>query len=85
MTLDTIIDELRSFISREFLNGNDEGLDATTPLLEWGIIDSTSILLLVAFIKERMGVPLRTSELKPKDLATLGNIAALVVRMQNPT
>jgi acyl carrier protein len=84
MTKETIIDELRGFISREFLNGNDEGLDATTPLLEWGIIDSTSILLLVAFLKERMGVPFRTSELKPKDLETLGNIADLVMRAGNP-
>lgn len=78
------MDELRGFISKEFLNGNDEGLDASTPLLEWGIIDSTSILLLVAFIKERMGVQLRTSELKPKDLTTIGNIADLVLRMRNP-
>jgi acyl carrier protein len=84
MTKETIIDELRGFISREFLNGNDEGLDATTPLLEWGIIDSTSILLLVAFLKERMGVQFRTSELKPKDLETLGNIADLVMRAGNP-
>ena len=82
-TKESLVEQLSSFISSEFLNGNDEGLDAFTPLLEWGIIDSTSLLLLVGFIKDQMGVQLRTSELKPKDLATLGAIAELILRTQS--
>lgn len=84
MSSDIIIEELRSFISRDFLGGKDEGLDATTPLLEWGVIDSTSILALRAFIKERLGVTVPTAELHPRNLVNLRAIAAMVVRLQHP-
>lgn len=84
MSSDIIIEELRNFISRDFLGGKDEGLDATTPLLEWGVIDSTSILALRAFIQERLGVTVPTAELHPRNLVNLRAIAAMVVRLQHP-
>jgi acyl carrier protein len=77
-----VVEELTRFIGREFLNGKDEGLDATTPLLELGIIDSFAIVALAMFIEERFGVRIPNPELKPANLATLEAIAALVVRLR---
>lgn len=83
MSSDNIVEELRAFISRDFLSGKDEGLDATTPLLEWGIIDSTSILALRAFVRERLGVTIPTTELQPKNLETLRAFADLIARLRS--
>jgi acyl carrier protein len=83
LSSNAIVEELRVFIARAFLSGKDEGLNAETPLLEWGVIDSTSILALRAFIKERLGVTIPTTELLPKNLANLRAIADLIVRLQH--
>ena len=58
-----------NFIAREFLNGKDEGLDATTPLIEWGVIDSIAIVSLRDFVSTRFGVEIPHSELKPSNLS----------------
>jgi len=80
--MSTVVEELREFVAREFLNGKDEGLDATTPLLEWGIIDSVALVSLLAFIKQRFQVNVPNSELHPTNVGTLEAMAAMVLRLQ---
>jgi acyl carrier protein len=82
MSDDGVIPELREFISREFLNGKDEGLDTTTPLIEWGLIDSIAIVSLRDFVSTRFGVEIPHSELKPSNLSNLATIASLVARLR---
>jgi acyl carrier protein len=79
---DNMIPELRNFIAREFLNGKDEGFDATTPLIEWGIIDSIAIVTLRDFVSTRFGVEIPHSELKPSNLSSLTTIASLIARLR---
>ncbi len=81
MSNETLIAELREFIAREFLYGKDEGLNATTPLIEWGVIDSIAIVALGDFISKRFGVQIPNAELKPSNFATLETVAALVNRL----
>ena len=80
---DQVILELRTFIAREFLNGKDEGLDASTPLIEWGLIDSIAIVALRGFVSARFGVEIPQSELKPSNLSNLATIASLVARLRS--
>jgi acyl carrier protein len=79
---DRLITELRRFVADEFLGGKDEGLDAATPLIDWGVIDSIAIVALRAFVLKRFGVDIPNAELKPSNLTSLGTIAALVERLQ---
>ena len=48
-----IVKHLKEYVSKEILEGQDMGLDATTPLLEWGIINSIEIARLVVFIENQ--------------------------------
>jgi acyl carrier protein len=82
MSDQALVAQLREFVAHEFLQGKDAGLDARTPLLEWGIIDSISIASLTVFIEERFGIRIPTSELKPANLANLGAIADMILRLQ---
>jgi acyl carrier protein len=79
---ETFIPELKGFIAREVLNGKDDGLDAATPLIEWGVIDSITIVMLRDFVAARFGVEIPHAELKPSNLANLATIASLIGRLQ---
>jgi acyl carrier protein len=82
MSDENMISELRAFVAREFLNGKDEGLDATTPLIEWGVIDSIAIVSLRDFVSTRFGVEIPHPELKPSNLTNLATIASMVERLR---
>jgi|HubBroStandDraft_1064217.scaffolds.fasta_scaffold312631_2 acyl carrier protein len=82
MSDEIVIAELREFVAREFLHGKDEGLEPTTPLIEWGIIDSIAIVSLADFVFSRFGVKIPNAELKPSNLATLQTIASMVNRLR---
>jgi acyl carrier protein len=80
---ETFIPELKGFIAREVLNGKDDGLDAATPLIEWGVIDSITIVMLRDFVATRFGVEIPHAELKPSNLANLATIASLIGRLRD--
>ena len=79
---DNVIPQLRDFIAREFLNGKDDGLDESTPLIDWGVIDSIAIVSLRDFVSMRFGVEIPHSELKPSNLSSLTTIASLIERLR---
>lgn len=69
---------VKEFVARELLEGNDQGLDEQTPLLEAGIIDSMSVLKLVRFVDEHFGIQLPPQELSSGNLETISAIARLI-------
>jgi acyl carrier protein len=71
MTSEEIIQDLRIYVSEQILDGEDVGLEATTPLIEWGILNSMEIAQLVAFIHDRFAVDV------PVDAVTLDNFKDL--------
>ncbi|MFD7662147.1 acyl carrier protein [Streptomyces sp. NPDC059788] len=50
-------DAVKGFIEEHVLKGQGE-VEADTPLLEWGILDSLSVARLGAFVEKRFGVEL---------------------------
>jgi acyl carrier protein len=82
VTDDEILETLRRFVADELLGGQDEGLDASTPLLEWGVIDSISVMRLRAFVEKELGVKIPTSDLKSGNLKTLRLLTDLIVRLR---
>ncbi|HEX8439143.1 acyl carrier protein [Archangium sp.] len=74
----TLTTELRAFIIREFLDGQDSGLDATTPLLEWGIINSFSMMQLIQFVETRFGIRIPPGDLVPRNFQNLQALTQLL-------
>ena len=81
MTEKEAYDRLRTFVGKDLLNGDDGELDAETPLLAWGILDSMALLRLTEFIEEEMKVAIPTDELSDaNNLQTLTTITKMVMK-----
>lgn len=80
MDREQVAGDLKDFIVGAILNGQDSGLDASTPILELGIIQSFSLAQMMAHIRERFGVSIPSSEWTPTNLATIDAITSLVMK-----
>jgi acyl carrier protein len=69
---------LLEFINRELLDGQGDDLDVDTPLLELGIIDSVSIVMLSVHISDELGVKIPPGDLIPTNLRDVRAIAKLI-------
>jgi acyl carrier protein len=65
---------IESFIIDNFLFGDGNKLSFDTPLLEKGIIDSTGVIELVAFIEDNFSVTIADEELIQDNFASLNAI-----------
>jgi acyl carrier protein len=78
-----IIKKVRNFITDTFFFG--EQLCQYTnseSLLGKGVLDSTGILELIAYIEEEYEITVEDEEMLPDNLDTLDNIAEFVIRKQ---
>jgi acyl carrier protein len=85
MTQTEIERALLGFVVRELLDGSDEDFDAQTPILELGIIDSLSIVSLLAFLDERCGVSVPSEQVRPESFKDVASIALLASTLTSPT
>jgi acyl carrier protein len=69
--------EIRSYLTEEFLFGRSESLNEDTPLLG-NVIDSQGVIELVAFIQQRFNIPIEDEEVTTENLATLKSVVTLV-------
>ncbi len=74
-----ILEELRDYIANQVLDGKDIGLDATTPLLEWGVLNSIEIVRLVSFIHSHFGIEISIDELTADRFTNLEAITNLIL------
>jgi len=75
----TIQKQIWDFILENFLYSEpDNGLNETDSFLEKGIIDSTGILELIAFIEQTYEIQIEDEELIPENLDSLNNVASFV-------
>jgi len=70
--------QIRSFIVDNFLLGRDSGFDSDESLLETGIIDSTGIMHVVAFLEEQFGITIEDEDLVADNLDSVARIARFV-------
>ena len=75
----TVIEHLKRYIAQDVLGGKDIGLDETTPLLEWGIINSLEIVRLLSFIRKQFAVDISTEKLVADSFTSVSSIADLVL------
>ena len=85
MTTDTdvlaISDELKEFVVSNFMPGDPvDGLHNDDLLLESGIIDSASVMMLVLYLEEHFGIEILDEELFAENFATIDCMASFVAR-----
>ena len=79
----SIENKIREFIEENFiLEGNDH-LGDEDSLLEKGIIDSTGVLELVAFLEESYHFKIKDEELVPENLDSIKNISQFIQNKLN--
>jgi acyl carrier protein len=73
--------QIRQFILTSFLFTDDvSALKNEDSLLERGIMDSTGVLELVAFLETQFGIKVDDDELVPENLDSVNQIVAFVGR-----
>lgn len=72
--------EIRAFIVENFLLGRDSGFDNGESLLESGVIDSTGIMHVVAFLEERFGIVVEDEDMIADNLESVSRIAGYIER-----
>jgi acyl carrier protein len=78
---DRLEDDIRGFIAENFLFRDDTaGLDAEQSLLDAGLIDSTGVLELVAFLEDRYGFRIPDADMLPANLDSVAGLVAYVAR-----
>lgn len=80
MQTQDIVRQVRSFITENYLLGQDRPFGESDSFLEQGIIDSTGVLELVAFVQETYGIAVEDEELTPENLDSLTSVADYVAR-----
>lgn len=72
-------DQIRRFIFENFLFGEpDDRLKDDDSFLEKGIIDSTGVLELVAFLEEKFKIKIADEELVPENLDSVNNLVNFI-------
>jgi acyl carrier protein len=78
---ETIAREIKDFVVTNFLFGQQgAGLAEDQSFLESGVIDSTGVLELVAFLEQKYGIAVADRELLPENLDSVQNVSRFVER-----
>lgn len=74
---ETCQEELRSYIERELLFG-EEKIEDDTALIDDGVLDSISVVSLFAFLEERFGLSVPEEDVPIDELENLTTLSAWV-------
>jgi len=78
-------DVVLEYIRGEYLEDDDEEIDADTPLISSGIVDSFSMVSLKRFLETKYGVTLSDEEATPEAFDTVRSIVRLIAKHQGAT
>lgn len=79
-----VAQQVREFIVTNFLYGQACTLKDDDSFLGEGIVDSTGVLQLVAFLEETYGITVEDEDLTPENLDSINSVAAYLCRKMNP-
>ncbi len=75
----TILKEVREYVIENFLLGEEaDELSDSESFLESGLIDSTGILELIAFLEETYDVEIEDEEMIPENLDSVQRVARFI-------
>ena len=73
---EAIENSVREFIAENFLFRADAQVSNTQSLLESGVIDSTGVLELIAFLEQTYGITVADEEIVPENLDSIDNMTS---------
>jgi acyl carrier protein len=77
----SIEQDIRQFIVSNFLFGDESRpLDVDESLMESGIVDSTGVLEVIAFLEGSFHIRVENDELMPENLDSIANLTAFLRR-----
>ncbi len=76
--MNDIASTLRAFIRENFLYGRETPFSDDDSFLEFGLIDSTGVLELVAFLEKRFHVRVNDEDLVPSNLDSINNLVGFI-------
>ena len=76
--MNDIAHSLRQFIKENFLFGQEAAFSDEDSFLEQGIIDSTGVLELVAFVESQHRITIEDEELVPENLDSIDNLVRFI-------
>lgn len=74
------VTKIRGFVHSNFLVTEELGLTDRSSLLELGVVDSTGVLEIIAFLEKTFGFAVEDDEIVPENLDSIERIAAYVAR-----
>lgn len=74
--------QIRAFIVDNFYVPETSELGDDTSLIETGIVDSTGVLEVVAFLEREFGISISDRDIVPANLDTIARMTAFVMRQQ---
>jgi len=84
MTSEHIRGKIREFILKNFVFEGNEHLSDDQSLLKSGVVDSTGVLELIAFVEDQFHVHFEDNELVADNFDTINRVAACVTRKLTP-
>lgn len=81
MQKEVIEEKVRQYIVETVLENDGRGLNASTKLIEGGVLDSFSLTQLTLFIEEEFDVEISPDKIHPKNFQTIGAIADTVLQV----
>jgi acyl carrier protein len=75
---------IKTFIRTELIYDDDEDFDENTNLIERGIIDSMSLVRLIAFIEENYEIQVQDEDIVPENFSSLNKISSFVAARRKP-
>ncbi len=75
-----ISQRIRTFIIENFYVAEGSELDDDTSLIETGIVDSTGVLEVVAFLERDFGIAVADEEILPSNLDSIAQMTAFVTK-----
>ncbi len=83
MSTTATVETVRVFVIENFLFGEEGDFDDNTSFLESGIIDSTGIIELIAFLETEFEITVQDDELLPGNFDSLNHIASYLKEKLN--
>ena len=73
---------VRQFVVTNFYVPDGVAITDDQSLLDSGVIDSTGVLELIAFVEDRFSIQIEDQEMVPANLDSIGRVAEFVSRKQ---
>ena len=74
------VSRVREFVTRNFFVSDAAKLTDGASLLDLGVVDSTGVLEIIAFVESTFGLSVDDDEILPANLDSIARIAAYVDR-----